>query len=382
MFKSTLNQKGLFLISSFLVMSVVGTFSLALFLKSTTIYRTIEHSRNRITAFHLAESGVDRAIVELEANPNYIGQGYTVLGNGGFDVAVDSPNPADPTVRRIITNGHTPNNFRTSYAYENRQVVAFVNIQSGSGVPFAVFGDTEIRMSGRATTDSYDSRNGPYAPGGTNGDIGTNSVGRGDISLSGQARVNGDALVGTTGNPSSVISTSGQASISGTQSAATSATSMPSVQIPNNLVNRGQLSLSGGTTTLPGGTYWYESISVGSGGSLRFTGPATVYVSESVSISGSVSAANNLPPNLVVKVADDDGVSLSGGGTLYGAIYAPKSDVSLSGNVELFGGIMAKKVTMSGGGNDPLMLHYDEALSKVSGIGSEPKVLMRSWQES
>lgn len=381
------NEKGVFLISSFLVLAVIGTFSLALYSRQFTALRSYERSQNLVRAFHLAESGVDLGITQLRQNSSYTGQGYASLGNGGgYEIQVETPDPAgSPNIRRITATGHTPSNLVASYAYERRQIVAYVDLAAASGFNFGIFGDSNVTASGKASTDSYNSNNGPYAPGGTNGDIGTNATGQGVITVSGDAKVGGDAVVGAGGNPAIAITTSGNGTILGTQTAAASPAPMDPVQIPSNLPNLGSLSVSGQTImTLAGGSYWYESISVSGGASVQFTGSTTLYVSGPVSISGDgvFSSSDNLPPHLIVKVQGDANVNLSGEGNIYGAIYAPQSQVSISGNGELFGAIVGKTLSFSGSGRYPYMVHYDEALTNASGgSGTASTVQLRSWQE-
>jgi hypothetical protein len=262
-------------------------------------------------------------------------------------------------------------------------VVAYVNLASQSPFDFGIFGESSVTMSGKATTDSYDSGNGPYTPGGTNGDVGTNATGQGAITVSGNAQVGGDAMVGPGGDPATAITTSGNALIVGSQTAAASPTPLNPVEIPSQLPNLGPLSVGGQTTlTLAGGSYWYESVSVSSGANVRFTGPTTLYVSGQVSISGSgiFSSSGDLPPNLLIKVKGDANVNLSGSGNIYGAIYAPQSQVSISGNGELFGAVVGKILSFSGTGNDPYMVHYDEALGSA-GSGSTGNSRVIAWTE-
>lgn len=386
MFKSRRHQKGFFLIGSYLLISVVGTLALALFLKSLTLNRTIEHAQNRIRAFETAESGLDTAIVVLKADSNYAGQGFTVFGAGGYEITVETPDPVtNPTIRRIRVTGHVPTNAVTSYAYERRDLTSYVNLSPTSPFDFGLFGDQEVSMSGRAMTDSYDSRRGPYAPGGTNGDIGTNSTDRAAISLTGSTRVVGDAVAGAGGNPAAVISVSPNATVTGSQTAAPSKKTLSPVEVPRNLIDRGNLTArSGDPLTYPGGTYLFSSVSVGGTGSVSFTGPATVYVRGDVSVSSQgVVTTGDKPPNLLFYVAGSDSdVKISGGGKVYAGIYAPKSEVSLSGNAELFGAVIGKEISFSGAGENPSRIHYDEALKTVSGgSGATNTVQVKSWQE-
>lgn len=372
------------LISSFFLLSVIGTFSLALFLKSTALYNAIERTENRIRAFHLAESGVDRAIFQLRTDPNYIGQGYTALGSiGGYDIQVTTPGPVEnPTVRLITATGHSPSNLVTAHAYGRRQVLTYVTLGSQSPFAFSVFSNSSIQMSGNAGTDSYNSSDGLYnaAHPGTNGDVGSNTTSAHFIALSGNTHINGDVTVGPGGNPSSVIVSSGNAVIEGSQSAASQIRTLNPVVIPSTLNNLGVLSVSGNNTvTLAGGTYWYSSISITGNGKVNFTGAATVYVSGNVSIAGNgFETAQNLPPNLTVNVQGTHNVSVSGNGAFYGAIYAPNSGLSISGNGGIFGAVVGESIQHSGNGK----IHYDEALNSSSSPHSGSSVQMRSWQEA
>ena len=307
------NRRGMFLISSYLALTVIGTFSLTLFMKNAVTYHAAQRVENRIRAFDLAEAGVDQAIVQLRSNLSYVGQGYTPLGNdGGFQVIVETPNSLQPTVKRITATGHSPSNLSTSYAYSNRQVVAHENFtQSGGG--FGLFSSTSVQMSGNAGTDSFDSRNGPYNPSQprSNGHVGTNTIQAGYVMLSGNVHIGGNVVVGPGGNPSRVIVTSGNVRIDGSRTAAPSLRVLDPVVIPSSLTNLGGLTVNGNNTvTLGAGTYWYSSINVTGNGRVNFTGPATVYVSGNVTLSGNgVGTSQNLPPNLSIKVQGAQPVS-------------------------------------------------------------------------
>ena len=379
--KKTRKQKGMFLISSYLVLSVIGTFSIALFLNSTAAYRVAKRTQNRIIAFHLAESGLDRAIVALRTDPTYTGQGYTALGNqGGFDVQVVTSDPANPTVRQISARGYAPNNAAASYAYQSRQVVAHLSLAPQLSGPYALFSNTSIQMSGNAGTDSYDSRNGLYNPNtaGANGSIRTNTTGAGMVMMSGNVRIRGDAVVGPGGNPASVIQTSGNVVIEGSRTAAPVPQILDPVVVPSGLTNLGALSLNGNNAlTLSGGTYLYSSLSVTGNGRINFTGPATIYVTGNVSLSGNgVGTAQNLPTNLTIKTLGAS-VSLSGNAAFYGSLYAPSSGVSVTGNGDVFGSVVGNTIQVSGNGK----FHYDEALSQ-SPTSSAATTRLLAWTES
>jgi len=378
--KKITGKKGMVLISAYLALSVIGTFSYAVFSKNLAVLHASQRTGNRIIAFHLAEAGIDQAIVQLRTNSNFAGQGYTALGRGGYSSQVTSPDPQlNPTLRRIIGGGEAPNNLTTSYAYEQRQAVAHVNFPPNVN-SYAIFSGTSIQMSGNAGTDSYDSRVGSYAEQTPreNGDMGTNTTRAGFVMLSGNVKIAGDATVGPNGNPNTVITTSGNVQITGTRTAAPSLLPLPSVQVPANLTNSGNLSLTGNTTmTLPGGSYWYSSINITGNGRLNFTGPATVYVTGNMIMTGNGRAASqDAPANLSIKVWSMHNATLSGNAKLYGTLYGNDVAVKLSGNAAIFGSVIGNTIQQSGNAK----VHYDEAMSTNVTNGS--KSTLMAWQEN
>ena len=376
------NKKGFFLISSYLILSVIGTFSLYIFLKNATTYWASERMRNRIASFHLAEGGVDQAITRLRSDLTYAGQGYTVFGAGGYDIQVDTPSQANPKIRRIIATGYTPNNAANSYAYVRRQVTTFVDFTGTGSGTYAVFSNTSIQMSGNVILDSYDSRLGSYesqAPR-SNGDLGTNTAGAGMVMMSGNVRVKGDAIVGPGGNPSQVITTSGHVVIEGSRTAASALRALDPVQLPSGCTNQGSLSLSGNTTlTLTGGTYCYSSVNIAGNGRLIFTGPASFYVTGNFTLGGNgFISSNDLPANLKLFVQGTRTVAINGNGNIYGVVYAPQSGVNISGNGWIYGSATGNTLQQSGNGQ----VHYDEALNQGGDPNLSGQGRVLAWTET
>lgn len=401
------NEKGILLISSFLVLAVIGTFSLAFFQKGMATYHASERTQNRIQAFHLGESGLDLAISQLRKNSSYTGQGYTALKSvgsggdymvGGYLVGVSQPEGSPSNIRLVRVAGQTPNDSNLiniasaspcpdakkildnltllPRAYECRAIEAFVSV---SNSPFnnSLFAKTSIEMNGNAVTDSYDSRTGVV---GSNGDVATNGTAAGAITLTGNAKVKGDAVVGPGADLSTAISLDKKTVIEGTQSVASSAVTLDSVQIPSNLTNQGVLSLSAkDTLTLSGGTYWYSSIDISGDAKVSFTGSATLYVSGSISVTGKgFVTAQNLPPNLLIYVQGSSTVSLAGKADFYGAVYAPDSEVTLSGNTKFFGAVVGNAIHDSG----KALVRYDEALKTIQGGLLLNTVTVLAWTEA
>lgn len=377
------SEKGILLISSYLILSLVGTFSVFLFLKHSSVYWTSIRNQNRIVAFHLAEAAVDQAIVRLKSDLSYAGQGYTRFGGGGYDLLVETPDPvANPRTRRITAAGFTPNHATDSYGYVRRQVTAYVNFSPTTSGGYAVFSNTSIQMSGNARLDSYDSRLGSYdsQTAHSNGHLGTNTTGAGMVMMSGNVKVHGNVTVGPGGIPSQVIRTSGNVSITGSRTAAAERTILEPVQIPSGCTHLGSVSLGGNDRlTLGGGTYCYSSINLTGNGRITFTGAARVYVTGNISIAGNgFITSNHTPSNFKLMVQGARNVSFTGNGHVWGVVHAPQAGVSISGNGQIYGSIAGHTIQQSGNGR----VHYDEALNQNGSSSSSSQGEVLAWTES
>ena len=241
-------------------------------------------------------------------------------------------------------------------------------------------------MSGGANTDSYNSNNGPYNAqvGGTNASVCSN----GDITLSGQATVRGNATAG----PNSQVYQSGQTTVLGTVSSATAPFPVPSVNVGNAATvndngsvglsseNKNPLSssddftLSGQETiTFNSGTYYFKSISMSGDSAVNInanSGPVIIYVTDQLSVSGQgFLNQSSTPANLRIFVTGSS-VNYSGNSDFYGVLLAPDAQVNISGQAHYYGTVIGDEVVVSDqkqGG-----FHYDEALATMNLIPSSP----------
>lgn len=375
--------EGFILIATYLIVMLVSMFSFAYFARANAFLQASERNRNKIIAFNMAESAADFALAQLAANPAYTGTATFVplssgSAQGGFTVTVTTPTN-NPNIRMIQASGFSPSNVNTSRAYQASAVTTYGRIQPNSLFNFGVFAQDSISLTGNAVVDSYDSRNGAY--GGTNrssnGDIGTNSIVSQSVTLSGNALIKGDAVVGPSGNPGSVIRLNGNAAITGTSTAAAQASSYPAPT--TTLPSSGALNISGNNTTyLMPGTYHYSSISITGNGKLSLTGPVTIYVDGDVNLAGNgVATQNNVPTNFMLMATGSETVKVSGNGNFYGAIYAPNAPVKNTGNGSIFGAVIAQDYDQTGNGS----VHFDEALKDVQGTSGSGRLAVTAWQE-
>jgi hypothetical protein len=113
---------------------------------------------------------------------------------------------------------------------------------------------------------------------------------------------------------------------------------------------------------MPAGTYYFADFAISGSSILNVTGPATIYVTGTFDVSGTVATASNLPANLKVRISSSSNAKLSGGGTYYMDLYAPNAPVLLSGGSELYGSVVGASLTDSGDA-----IHYDQSLGGGSG---------------
>jgi Flp pilus assembly protein TadG len=175
----------------------------------------------------------------------------------------------------------------------------------------------------------------------------------GDISLSGNARIDGDAYPG----PNHTVT--GAANVTGKTTSLTKVLSYPPVNpgtaatINDNAkvsaISKGSLNISGQKNIImPAGTYYLKNISLSGGSTLTIMGPVTVYVTGSVTLTGHASTADNLPQNFKIMMLGTGKVSLSGNTDLYANVYAPTSPIVISGEGDIYGAVIGKNITMSG----------------------------------
>lgn len=384
-----IRKKSIALILSLMVIIVLAALSASIFSISISDNNRTNRYVKSTQAFWLAEAGAQKALWEL----NYGGGIWTGwsdvsgsklisvnLGTGYYAVTVNDP-AGNPVITVI---GHD-----SKYGIE-RKIEVTVTTQTNSPFTYAGFGKKSLAIHGNGETDSYDSSLGAYGGSniGYNGDVGTNGTSSGAISLSGNATVNGDAGTGLGGT----VSLIGGASITGTTSDTTNET-LSSVTIPSSLsslAGSGSYTVSG-SQTLTSGDYKYSSISISGNDQLTLQGTVNLYLTSSTNAfstsgngqliidsgaqvtiytDGKVSLAGNgvvnntsLPQNFLLysTYSGHNGITISGNGDLYGAIYAPNAEIEVTGNGDSFGSLIGNTITITGNGD----IHYDEALQNV-----------------
>jgi hypothetical protein len=398
-----IGKKAFVLVASLLFSSILVILVLPYVARITTEYQLMTKIYSSTAALDLAEAAVERGLWEIAHNScTFSGWATTFDGSnnqtssttangvktasnnviGDYDVTAWIS--ADGLTAVVTGVGYVPNRARPDAT--RRVKVSYARHNFGK----AVIGLNGITMTGQAKTDSYNSALGPYASQtpGQQGDIASN----GAITLSGQAKVNGDA------NPGAGYPFSGTPNVTGsygTLQAPLTVDPIPTATVTaaattnnnsNITVTTGgttvpytggtNLSVSGSSViTLPGGTYYFTSVSVTGQAAINITGPSTVYVDGgSISVSGQGIVNNGQPRNLLL-YSTGSSINLSGQSAFSGAIYAPAATVTLTGQDNLYGAIVCGTNVDSG----QAKIHFDLDLMNVTPVFSSNRV--SSWQE-
>jgi len=307
-----------------------------------------------------ADNTVDGNSVKI--NPSDVDFGTWDANTHTFVVlsgaARSNANAIRVTINRTAGNGNAVPLFFGSIIGASSCDVHAVSIAAATG-GYGVVGILGLSLSGNSTI-------GYWAPTGS-----TNSHGSiasdGNISLSGGASITGDARPG----PGGAVTTTGGSSVSGSTAPLSrylifppgSAGSYATTNDNSNALpywdgESGDFSLKSGPLTLPGGHYYFHDFNTSGSAMLSFSGPATIYVTGSLTLSAQTVTYDSLPKNLQIVMVGSGNVSLSGGSALYASVYAPLSPVTISGSAGIYGDVVGLNITASGGG----AIHYDTSL--------------------
>lgn len=231
-----------------------------------------------------------------------------------------------------------------------------------AGGTYALAGVSGVTMKLGAYTDSYASAKGDYASQtpGTKGTI----VSNGNISLNDTVKITGDARPGA----GKTVTFAGTAKVTGRTTPLPAAVSYPSVTLPATYTDLGDVNMSSGTQSLPGGTYVLNSLVLSGTANIIWTGPVKLYIKSSYSVTGgaTIQTYGNNPANRTLYFLPTcTTATWSGTTSSVGELYAPDTAFTISGSVSLYGRITAKSIVNSSTGG----MHSDESLPNPGGSG-------------
>ncbi|MFN2406672.1 MAG: PilX N-terminal domain-containing pilus assembly protein [Pyrinomonadaceae bacterium] len=266
-----------------------------------------------------------------------------------------------------------------------------------------------INMAGGAVVDSYDSSAGTYAATvqTTGGNVGSN----GSLALAGNAAIYGNAYlpnvqtfgicpiqtfsntsnVGISGNGGMPIATGSPQTFSDpsytnpSPALTTISAYTHNVSLPPGNYNNVQVS-AGKTLTLSPGTYNFNSLTL-SGNSdivLNSGGPVVVQIAgaglllKALDISGgTITNSSGVPANLQIIYSGSLPMTLSGGASTAGVVYAPDSAITMSGQAPWFGSIIGRSFNNSGGA----AIHFDRSLATGLVTSSPYRLIGFTWSK-
>jgi hypothetical protein len=307
---------------------------------------------------------------ELNGTPN-MGTSSVSVANG----AINIPSPTG----WITLDSKLKTRFRATITQKPGTSTLIITVRGGSATAsmsravrmeykqsfrsHVLIGLNSVTMSSSAYTDSYNSSKGAYNPAtaGKNGNVASD----GNITLSNTAKINGDARPG----PLKTVTLNDSATVTGLKLPMSTAITYPSVVLPAGVTNLGDVTMSSGTQTLPGGTYLIRNLNLSGTANITWTGPVTLYIQNSYNVSGSVviNAYQNKPANRVLYFLPTcTTATWTGTNTCVGDLYAPDTNFSVGGSVQKFGRIIAKSINNSSSGG----MHADDALPQPGGMSS------------
>lgn len=412
-------ERGVILIITILLTFMTLFLAMPFLTKISGQYRSTNRSFRLMAALNLAEAGIERAIWELnhgtiidwEGDENsrtmsissFQASDGTVVGDIAITVSdLQEENPI------IFSRGSTSH--IGSQDLEKSIRVKLEEIEANSVFDYGAFGDEGMLIRGNAVIDSYDSREGEYGGEnvGDNGDVGTNGTHFGDLLLSNNVEVNGEAVVGPGVEPQDVIVTQQLATISGEQSALSEEKIFPPVVPPSVLVPRGDYTVEGGETLMISESGMYSSflfktnskVTITSDVILYVTGEFTMLSNTELEIADGASLAIYLGGTFLQNSNSQiDNISLDptkvqiygtpsfdttltweSNSSFYGAIYVPDHKVYYNSNSDFYGSIIAKNVEINSNGS----IHYDQALSGLRSIYTTvtSTYKIKSWRET
>jgi len=410
-------ERGSVLAISLLVSVFMAILAIPFMTKYSSRFRLTGKSFGSLAALNLAEAGLERAIWELNYGDisswsgtsaertlsisNFTAADGTVIGN--IATTVYEPEGMAPVIEATGT-----------VAFSGSQNISkTIRIVLAGGAPpplfnFMLFGELGVNVGTGAVVDSYDSRLGAY--GGTNigtgGNIGTNGDIYGAINLGNGSIINGSAVTGAGSDPNEVIIQGMGSEITEGSTALEEAKELPSVPVPTGLTNRGNLSVSGTTTTISQSGQ-YNNLTLANNAMVTVTSNVTLYVAGTLTMNNNTEFRINpgcsvtfyfgggwtLNSNSRINNASQDPTKLVMYGTdtftgsktfcntfeTYAAMYFPKANVTLANTNTFYGSIIARQFVI---GNN-MHVHYDEACASIqTGLTSPTSSFeMKSWQE-
>lgn len=409
------NEKGSALILSILLIILILLFIIPFLTKISGNYSSAEKSYGSLTAFNLAEAGVEMAIWELNfgnistwsgddnERTKSISSFQTSSGDviGDIEIRIQNPTANTPFIQ---ATGRYP--FRGNLTIDKTIHVSMD--RHPFDFNFAAFGNDGLELKGSTLIDSYDSRIGEYGEENiaSQGHVATNSNEDDCILLSVSAEIFGNATSGPESNPESSIRAENNSVIYGEKKAFSESHELVSVSTPQGLPSRGSYDLESGGIVNISESGEYSSFILRANSIVTITANVTLYiagifemnsnsyfniadgVSATIYLGGSFALASNSainnstkdPTTLAILGTDSftGEMNWPANTNYWGVVYVPRATINMTTNENFYGSLVANRINMNSTGQ----IHYDEALKNLEiDVVVEKPYYVKSWKE-
>jgi Flp pilus assembly protein TadG len=299
------------------------------------------------------------ALISVDGTPVALQNSDVVTGtwsNSTFTAGGASPNAVRVKVRRTAARGNAVDVWWGSLIGKSSADITVAATATGKATQLAGFiGYGGVDMKNNTFFGSYDSRNtkDPTSNGaGKKARVGSNTL----VNGKNNDTIQGDIVLGPHATADPTISLTGANLYQGTDlpSPAVPAWSPPGA-ISDLVVTN--------DTVMPGGTYWYNTITVNA--NLSFSGTTTIHVNGDVFLDGTIAAASGNPVDLTIyqSGAHTFGDAASNGMNLTAFVIAPSSDFVTKNNLNFYGSGIFNSITTKNNAN----FYYDITLGAADG---------------
>lgn len=400
--KTTNNpESGIVLVVCIILLLMLSLIGISSLMTSNTEMDISKNSQHSVSAFYLADAGIERALSVLKDSTEWRAGFYDEqLGNGTYTVIVFDSLTYSYLGKSIMVRS-------TGKVGEAQSTIeAIFGPKYRTPFEYGAYGRNSFDMNGGGMIDSYDSDLGSYASQAINGPDGNGYMfagenghirSGGEIKLAGNAQLHGDAITDSTG----LFTFGGGTGMYGDtlrDYGSFDTDSIPASEIAYAQANNDALTnmtLTGTASYDPftnvlnasssdsvifgSGIYYFSSVQFNAGGNLVVAPGAdvTIYITGSWDTSGgSIINSDAVAANLHIFSTGTD-FDFSGGSELCAAIYAPNADIVVTGGSQFYGSVIARSFANGGG----TTLHFDEALLRLTDdlfmIGYD----LKSWTE-
>ena len=376
------------------IMLVIGTGVLSV---STQCRVFSIHSSSQMAARCAADSGITQALYEMNKKLKVL-----PWNNSSLPELIDEILPdTDATYSYAVTGDLTGGHFAESigiYGLEDKTIHCTFPLQ---GIfEYALFGhqSVELKNGGTIIPYNYDSDDENYLQ------VGTNSTLAGSLVLKSAAIVNGDAVIGVSGDPSAVIDdVSG--GIKGNTFIMPKEHELPQITVPEWLASLPSSGTINSNKTISSSSK-YDKIDLGISKVITIKGQVNLYIVGDIILGNAaelrITDANDVSLNLFVggnieiknggvinNLSEDatklkiygldscQNITLKNGSDFYGAMYTPNADVVMMNSGDMYGSVIAKSVDQKNSST----FHYDVSLREVSIEDIGVRFVIKQWRE-